>query len=86
MKVDPLLKTDKATIALEALAGGNIRVNAVAWSDPKVVLRDQVLEDRSMDGQLRIARKDRHYDDHDKFVEPYDPYGPGEEVLVAEAE
>jgi hypothetical protein len=36
-----------------------------------------VLEVRNVDGRLHVARKPRHHDEWDPWVEPYDPYGPG---------
>ena len=81
MRVDKVLeklaKTDKVTVSLEALPDGKIRANTSAWGDAKVLLRTEVLEVRVVDGQLRLARKERFHDDGDLPVEPYDPYGPG---------
>src|SRR5437868_15301215 len=74
----PIAKTDKVTMSLEALPDGKIRANTSAWGDAKVQLHNEVLEVRAIDGQLRLARKERFHDDGDLPVEPYDPYGPGE--------
>jgi hypothetical protein len=54
-------------------------VRVLGWG--KVILRDQVLEVRNVDGRLHIARKPRHYDEWDPYVPPYDPYGPGAKVI-----
>jgi hypothetical protein len=48
-----------------------------SWDGEKVILRDQVLEVRNVDGRLHVARKLRHPDEWDPPYEPYDPYGPG---------
>ena len=37
-----------------------------------------MLEVRNIGARLRIAKKARQYDEKDPYVEPYDPYGPGE--------
>jgi hypothetical protein len=42
-----------------------------------VILRDEVLEVRNVDGRLHIARKPRRHDEWDPYLPPYDPYGPG---------
>jgi hypothetical protein len=57
-----------------------MRVTSGSWSGEKVILRDQVLEVRNVDGRLHIARKPREYDEWDPYYEPYDPYGPGANV------
>jgi hypothetical protein len=45
------------------------------WEAPKVILRNEVLEIRNVDGRLHIARKVRYHDEWDPKIEPYDPYG-----------
>ena len=44
MRPDILLKTDKTSLLLEAHPDGKMGVNAAAWTDPKVLLPDQLLE------------------------------------------
>ena len=66
-------RSDKVTVSLVALPDGKIRANTSAWSEPKIILRNEVLEVRTIDGQLRLARKERFHDDGDLPVEPYDP-------------
>ena len=39
-----------------------------------------MIEVRNVDGRLHVARKERHPDEWDPPIEPYDPYGPGEKV------
>jgi hypothetical protein len=51
------------------------------WETPKVILRNEVLEIRDVDGVLHIARKLRYHDEWDPAVEPYDPYRPGDEFV-----
>jgi hypothetical protein len=77
MRTEPPTKTDKATLAVEALSDDKIRVRTSSWEDARVILKDQVLELRNMEGQIRIARKTREPDDHDVPTPIYDPYGPG---------
>jgi len=63
MRVDKVLeklaKTDKVTVSLEALPDGKIRANTRASGDAKVLLRNEVLEVQVIDGQLRLACKER---------------------------
>jgi hypothetical protein len=42
-----------------------------------LILRDEVLEVHHVDGRVHIARKPWHQDEWDRYVPPYDPYGPG---------
>jgi len=48
-----------ATIALEALKDGKIRVNTSSWADPVVLLPGEVLEVRWVAGQLNLFRDSR---------------------------
>ena len=88
MRVDKVLeklaKADNVMVSLEALPEGKIRANTSAWGDAKVLLRDEVLEVRVIDGQLRLACKERSTTTGDPPVEPYDPYGPGVTALETE--
>jgi hypothetical protein len=54
-----------------------MRVTSNSWDHERVLPRDQVLEVRWVDSTLHVARKERHPDEWDRPVEPYDPYGPG---------
>jgi hypothetical protein len=78
--LEKLATSDKATIVIERLLNGNMRVTSGSWDGEKVILRDQVLEVRNVDGRLHIARKPREHDEWDPFVPAYDPYGPGPSV------
>jgi hypothetical protein len=75
--LERLTTSDKATIAIGAPDGPKMRVTSGSW----VILRDQVLEVRNVEGRLHIARKPRHHDEWDPHFEPYDPYGPGAHVI-----
>jgi hypothetical protein len=48
----------------------------VSWDHERALPRDQVLEVRCVNGTLYVARKERHPDEWDRPVAPYDPYGP----------
>jgi hypothetical protein len=78
--LERLAVTDKTTLAIEKVPEGKIRVTSSLWADEKVILKGQVLEVRNVDGRLHVARKERHFDEWDPYVPPYDPYGPGEEI------
>jgi hypothetical protein len=51
------------------------------FGKPQVIFRGEVLEIRNVEGVLHIARKVRYDDEWDPKVEPYDPYGPGDEFV-----
>jgi hypothetical protein len=76
--LEKLTTSDKATIVIERQPDGKMRVTSGSWDGEKVILRDQVLEVRNVDGRLHVARKERRPDEWDPPIEPYDPYGPGE--------
>ena len=57
-----LLKTEKKTLALEALGDSKFSLSALGIEKPVVILADQVLEVRAIGKQLFILRKPREYD------------------------
>lgn len=59
MRPEILLKSEKQTIAFEIAPEGKIRANAAAWTEPKVILADQVIEIRVNQGLLYVVRKHR---------------------------
>jgi hypothetical protein len=76
-----LATSDRVTIVVERQSDGKMRVTSGSWDGEKVILRDQALEVRCVQGRLHIARKPRQYDEWDPYVPPYDPYGPGDEFV-----
>ena len=80
--IEKMAIADSTNLVLEKPPEGKIRVTSKSWDDAKVILRDQVLEIRSVDGQIRVSRKHRFHDAGDPPVAPYDPYGPGEDDIV----
>jgi hypothetical protein len=79
--IEKLGTTESTTLALPRETDRKIRVTSLLWEAPKVILRNEVLEIRNVDGVLHIARKLRYHDEWDPAVEPYDPYGPGDEFI-----
>ena len=75
--LEKLATSDKISIVVERQPDGKLRVTSGSWDGEKVILHDQVLEVRNVDGRLHIARKPREYDERGPYVPPYDPYGPG---------
>jgi len=61
--VERMATTEKTTIAVSREDGGKIRVTSKSWEGEKVILKDQVLEIRNVDGRLHVARKPRHHDE-----------------------
>lgn len=83
-RAETLATSNKLTIAFEAIDGDKIRMTSSTWGDEaRTILKGEVFEVRTVWGGLRFARKERFPDVKDLPVAPYDPYGPGEEVLVA---
>jgi hypothetical protein len=75
--LEKLATSDKTTIVIERLTDGKMRVTSGSWDGERSFFRDQMLEVRVVEGRLHVARKERHYDQWDPPIEPYDPYGPG---------
>jgi hypothetical protein len=75
--LEKLATSDKATIVVERLTDGKMRVTSGSWDGEKVILRDQVLEVRNVDGRLHVARKPPHHDEGNPQIEPYGPMGSG---------
>ena len=75
--LEKLATTEKTTIAIAREVGGKIRVTSGSWEGEKVILKDQVLEIRNVDGRLYVARKAKKPDEWDPPIPAYDPYGPG---------
>jgi hypothetical protein len=67
--------SDKATIVIERLPRGKMRVTSGSWDGVKVILRDQVPEVRNVEGRPHVARKRLHHDEWDLPIAPYDPTG-----------
>ena len=67
--LEKLATSYKATIVIERQADGKMRVTSGSWDGEKVILRDQVLEDRNVEVRLHIARKPRHHDERNPPIE-----------------
>jgi hypothetical protein len=63
--------TESTTLALKREGGEKIRVGSLLWEAPKVILKNEMLEIRNVDGSLHIARKVKHYDEWDPQLELY---------------
>jgi hypothetical protein len=50
--LEKLATTEKTTIAIAREVGGKIRVTSGSWDGEKVILKDEVLEVRNVDGRL----------------------------------
>jgi hypothetical protein len=79
--LERLATTEKSTIVVARDPDGKMRVTSGSWEGEKVILRDQVLEVRSVDNRLHVARKERRHDEWDPPIPVYDPYGPGDEFI-----
>ena len=74
---EKLATTEKTTIAIAREVGGKVPVTSGSWDGEKVILKDEVLEVRNVDGRLYVSRKARKPDEWDPPIAAYDPYGPG---------
>ena len=73
-----LLKTEKATIALEGIGDGKIRANATSWDHPLVIKADEVLEVVALGKTVHLFRRqrDRRYDEPEHHGLAEAGYGP----------
>jgi hypothetical protein len=55
-QLDTLLKSDKATLALEATGDGKVRVNCQSWEHARVILADEALQVVAFRKSLVVAR------------------------------
>jgi len=78
--LERLATSEKTTIVIARDHDGKMRVTSGSWDGEKVILRDQVLEVRNIDGRLHVAWKARKPDEWDPPSEPYDLDGPGQPV------
>jgi hypothetical protein len=67
--LERLATSEKATIVIERQTDGKMRVTSGSWDGEKVILRDQVLEVRNVEGQPHTARKPRHHDEGNPPIE-----------------
>jgi hypothetical protein len=79
--LEKLATTEKTTITIAREVGGKVRVTSGSWDGEKVILKDEVLEVRNVDGRLYVSRKARKPDEWDPPIAAYDPYGPGTGVV-----
>jgi len=70
---------EDTTLVINREAEGKMRVTSKDWKDPKMILKNEVLEVRNVDGRLHIARKEWKPDEWVPPVEACDPYGSGDE-------
>jgi hypothetical protein len=53
--LEKLKTTESTTLAVKREVDGKIRVASLLWEDARVILRDEVLVVRNVDGRLRVA-------------------------------
>jgi hypothetical protein len=75
--LEKLATSEKTTIVIDRQPNGGMRVTSGSWDGERVILKDQVLKVRNVDGRLHVARKAKKPDEWDP---PYKPYGPGQPV------
>jgi hypothetical protein len=73
--IEKLAVSEKTSLILAREEGGKIRVTSDSWDGEKVILKDQILEVRNVDGRLYVARKAKRPDEWDQPIPAYDPYG-----------
>src|SRR5271167_3925768 len=59
MRPASLLVTDGTTLTVSKLPDGKFQASTLAWTDPAVVGRDQVLEIRTHNGRLYLVRREK---------------------------
>jgi hypothetical protein len=67
---EKLATSEKTTIVIHRQPNGGTRVTSGSWDGEKLILKDQVLEVRCVDGRLPVARKVRKPDECDLPIAP----------------
>ncbi len=75
-----------ASIVIERLLDGKMRVASKGWDQEGVLSGEQVLEIRSVSGRLHVALEGAPAGRVGLPIEPYDPYGPGKGYNVITGE
>jgi hypothetical protein len=78
--LEKLATSEKSTIVIQREQNGKMRVTSGSWDGEKVILKDQVLGVRDVDGRLHVARKPRKPDEWDPPIAPYNSYETGRPV------
>ena len=64
--LEVLAIADDTQVVIAKLPDGKFKATSKSWDEPKVFLPGQVLEVRMMGDRVRIARKVKHQDEHDR--------------------
>jgi hypothetical protein len=72
---EKLATSDKATIVIERQPDGKMRMTSGSWDGEKVILRDQVLEVRNVEGGCTSRESLCTTDKGNPQIEPYGPCG-----------
>jgi hypothetical protein len=56
--LEPLLKTDRATLVFEATGDDKVRVNCQSWDDARVIMADQALLVAGSGKTIQVVRTD----------------------------
>jgi hypothetical protein len=75
--LEKLATTEKTTLVLARDTEGKILVTSNSWPDERVILKDQVLEVRNVEGRFHVAPQTCHHENWDAPIESYPMYGPG---------
>lgn len=83
--IEILAIADDTQVVLAKLPDGKFKATSKSWDEGKVFLPGQVLEIRMVGDRLRIARKVKHSDEHDRpaIFQPAPADGEIEEFLGA---
>ena len=83
--IDTLAFTDDTAIVVSKLPDGKFKAASKSWDEAKVILPDQVLEIRMIEGRIRVARKEKRRDTGDlqRSAEPVGVDGEITEFLGA---
>ncbi len=83
-KIDTVLETlaftDDTAVVLSKLPDGKIKATSKSWDEAKVIMPEQVMEIRAVDGRIRIARKDKRRDTGD-LQRSAEPIGTDGEIV-----
>lgn len=82
--LERMATSEDTTLVIKREGGGKMRVASRHWEEAEVTGKNEMLEVRSVDGRLDVARKERKPYGWGPPVEPYDPYGPTTESSMSD--
>lgn len=80
--LERMATSEDTTLVIKREPEGKMRVTSRHWEDAKVIVKNEVLEVRDVDGRLHVARKERKPDEWTRRSLPTILMGQGSPSLM----